>query len=228
MPRTQPTAFDAAYFASAAAPVPQAALTDTVTLLIPGMGTKPPVGIFGLGSLSKAYFALSLLLGIRRWRLIIHMHLEQHSEFEGEPLFFFQLFPESETFWLVRIVWEPVFVFASATILGRALIFQTGLTTYLQIAALALGMKEFITFYRAWEYLRGIMDAKFVGSIIARMFDNKASDHELARIHLASFPQNLQADIRREAVAHIARDLGQEPTPSSTIPNEEGPYEHHS
>jgi hypothetical protein len=73
-----------------------------------------------------------------------------------------------------------------------------------------LAMKEFIVWYRAWEYLRELIDARFAGPIIARMVENRATEDDLAIIHLASFPKNLSPDIRQAAVSHIARAFSAE------------------
>jgi hypothetical protein len=120
---------------------------------------RAPIGLFGIGSMSKLYFILSFIHGIRLWRLVVQMEKEKVSTFEGPPLFFFQLLPKSSSFWFTRIVLEPFFVFIAATILGRLFIFQYGLTHYLQIAALMLAMKQLIEWNRAWEYLRILMDS---------------------------------------------------------------------
>jgi hypothetical protein len=66
-------------------------------------------------------------------------------------------------------------------------------------------MKQYIAWYRAWQYLRELMDAKFLGPIIARMIENNATAEDLATVHLASFPKNLPPEIRQAALTHIAR-----------------------
>lgn len=194
-------------------PLMSAVTTDVLRML--PMQYQPPAGLFSLWSLSKLYFLLSFLHGIRLWRRMLHMETEIHSEYEGEPLPFFQLFPKSDSFWFTRIVLEPAFMLVTATVLGRMYIFQYGLIAYLQVAALALAGKQAIAWFRAWEYLRELMDAKSVAPIIARMIDNRATEKDLATIHLASFPKNVAPDIRQAAVEHIARVFTQEPTEES-------------
>ena len=163
------------------------------------------MGLFSIGSLSKLYFLLSFVHGIRLYRRMIDMSREQNSEFEGPPLPFFHLLPGSGSFWFTRIVLEPAVVFVAATLLEGIFIFQSGLSTYLHFAALALAMKNFIGWYKAWEYLRQLMDMRFAAPIIAKLVENQATEDDLAPIHLASFPKNLSPDIRQAAVSHIAR-----------------------
>jgi len=183
------------------------AVTTGIISMIPLVHVLPPIGLFGIGSLAKLYFLLSIIHGIRIYRLMINPETEEHSEFEGPPLPFFHLLPKSDSFWFTRIVLEPAFVFLTATVLGHMFIFQSGLVTYLQFSAMALAMKGFIGWYRSWEYIRNIMDARFAGPIIAKLADNSATEADLAPIHMASFPKNLPDDIRQAAASHIARAL---------------------
>lgn len=181
-------------------------MADSVTHMIPLRGAPPPPsGLFGIGSLSSLFFFLTFLHGFRLWRRMICMDLEDHSEYEGPPLPFFRLIPGSRSFWFTRIVIEPVFVFIAASVLEGLQLFQSGLASYLHLAALMLAMKNFICWYRAWEYIRKILDSRYVGPIIAKLVENKATEDDLAPMHLASFPKNIAADIRQTAVSHIAR-----------------------
>jgi hypothetical protein len=182
-------------------------LATGIVSMIPLAHVRAPIGMFGVGSLAQAYFLLSLIHAFRIYRRMIHMELEQHSEYEGDPLPIFYLLPKGRSFWFTRIVLEPVFVGVTATLLGHMYIFQSGLVLYLQLAALALMMKQFISWYRSWEFLRILIDARYLGPIIARLAENRASDNDLAQIHMASFPKNVPDEIRRSAASHIAHVL---------------------
>jgi hypothetical protein len=198
-------------------------LTTAMVSMIPFVRVPPPMGLFDIGSLAKAYFLLTVIHGVRIYRLMIHPETEKHSQYEGPALPFFRLLPKADSFWFTRIVLEPALVFAAAIVLGRMYIFTSGLVTYLQFAAMALVMKEFIGWYRSWLYIREVMDATFAGPIVARLAENKASQEELAPLHIASFPENLPDDLRNAAVAHIARVFSPElPIPHQTPPKEEG------
>lgn len=175
--------------------------------LLARMRVPAPQGLYGLGSLSELYFLLSFIHGFRLYRRMFDMSRETNSYFEGPPLFFFSLLPKSQSFWFTRIVWEPLFILVSALLLGRIFIFQSSLVTYLEVSSLALVMKNFIGWYRGWQYMRTILDMRYTAPIIARLSDDQASDDELATIHLASFPKNLPHDIRQAAVEHIARSV---------------------
>ncbi len=186
------------------------AMTRGALSMIPLVHISPPIGLFGIGSLAKLYFLLSLIHGIRIYRLMIHPEMEKHSEFEGPPLPFFYLLPKSSSFWFTRLVWEPLFVFVTATVLGHMFIFQSGLVIYLYLAAMALAMKAFIGWYRSWEYIRNILDTKFAGPIIAKIVDNTATAADLAPLHMTSFPKDLPEDIRKAAASHIAHALSRD------------------
>jgi hypothetical protein len=173
--------------------------------MIPFTHVPQPRGLFDIGSLARLYFLLSFVHNFRLYRRMIHMELEDHSQFEGPPLPFFYLLPKSRNFWFTRIVLEPVFVLLAATVLEDLFIIQSGLALYLRFVALALAMKNFIGWYRAWEFLRNLLDTRNAGPIIAKLVENKASEEDLAPIHLASFPKNIAPEIRRAAAAHIAR-----------------------
>jgi hypothetical protein len=195
---------------------------DSFVHMIPFTGAAPPpLGLFGIGSLSSLYFFLSFLHAFRLWRRMIYMDLEQHSEYEGPPLPFFRLIPGSGSFWVTRIVFEPLFVFIGATLLQGVQIIQSGLATYLHMAALMLAMKNFICWYRNWEYIRKILDTRFVGPIIAKLVENKATASDLAPIHLASFPKNISPELRQSAASHIARAFSAENTPPPNTDKDE-------
>jgi hypothetical protein len=199
---------------------------DSVVSMIPfSAPARPPAGLFSIGSLSSLYFFLVFLHGFRLWRRMIHMELEEHSEFEGPPLPFFHLIPGGRSFWFTRIVIEPVFVFILATLLEGSRIFQSGLATYLHIAALMLAMKNFICWYRAWEYVRKLMDARHVSPIIAKLLENKATEDDLAPIHLASFPKTIGSDLRQAAASHIARSFSAGTQASPSFPEKAGSHE---
>lgn len=183
-----------------------ASAADGLIGMIPFHGDVPrPVGMFGIGSLSSLYFFLIFLHSFRLWRRMIYPHLEDHSEYEGPALPFFHLIPGSGSFWFTRIIIEPAFVFVGSTVLEGTHIFQSGLSTYLHLAAFMLMVKEFIGWYRGWEYIRKMLDAKFLGPIIAKLLENRASPDELAKGHFVAFPKNLSADVRNAAVACLTR-----------------------
>jgi hypothetical protein len=197
-------------------------LATSVTHTFPFAGASPPPALFGLGSLSKLYFLLSFLHGFRLYRRMIHMETEEHSEFEGPALPFFRLIPGSGSFWFTRIVLEPACVFIAATLLERMLIVESGLATYLQVAAVALVIKNFIGWHRAWQYLRKLMDMRFAGPIVAKLVQGHATQEELAAIHLASFPKNVAPEMRKAAASHIARLFSpgeQIPAASTPVPS---------
>lgn len=174
----------------------------------------PPPGLFGIGSLSKLFFLLCAVHGVRTYFRMFRISSEENSRYEGPPLFFFGLLPWGGNFWFTRLVLEPSFVLLTATILQRLFIFQSSLAHYLQFAALCLAMRQFISWYRAWEFLREVLDARFTGPILAKFVDNSASQDELNSLHLASLPKDLNPELRRATAAHIARVV----SPGTTIP----------
>jgi hypothetical protein len=189
-------------------------IATAMTQMIPFVRVSGPAGMFGMGSFTSLFFIAGAVHGFRTWRRMIHMELEENSTFEGPALFFFALLPKGSSFWFVRIVYEPAFVFAVAIVLGNLLIIQFPLVLYLQFAALFLAMKQYISWYRTWAFIRHLMDTANVGPVIAKIVNNTATDDELARVHLASLPTNLPPDMRRATVAHIARAF------SATMPEE--------
>ncbi len=192
-----------------------------ITHMIPFSGpAMPPPGLFGLASLSSLYFFLVLLHGIRLYRRMIYMDLEQHSQYEGPALPFFRMIPGGRSFWLTRIVLEPVFVFVLASVLESISVIQSGLSFYLHIAALMLAMRNFIYWYRVWELIRSWMDVAAAGPIISKFANNKATEDDLAPIHLASLPKDLSPDMRQAAVSYIARVLGAFTTTKTEIKEE--------
>jgi len=173
--------------------------------MIPLLNVPAPIGMFGLADFAKVFFLASSVHGVRLYLRMIHMEREQHSEYEGPALPFFQLLPKGKSFWFTRIVLEPAFVFVLSIVLADLFIAQTDLVLYLRFAALALLMKNFIAWFRAWEYLRRLLDTRISAPLINKLINNEASEEELATIHLASFPKNIEPEIRQAALTQIAR-----------------------
>ena len=113
--------------------------------------------------------------------------------------------PWARSFHVTRIIVEPTLILIASVVLQDLLFIQSSLAIYLRVAALALSMKSFVCWYRSWEYLRDVLDAKNAGPIIARLASDSASDDDLAAINLASFPKDVAPDLRAEAVVSIAR-----------------------
>jgi hypothetical protein len=190
------------------------ATATAVTNIVPFMARVVPAqAMFDLASFSKLYFLLCFVHGFRLYRRMLRMELEAHSEFEGPPLPFFHLIPGSKSFWFTRIVLESAFVLIAAILLQNLFIIQSGLASFLEFAALCLAMKNFIGWYRGWEFLRKILDTRNAGPIIAKLVEDRATQDDLAQIHIASFPKNISPDLRQAAAAHIARVY----SPDSTI-----------
>ena len=89
------------------------------------------------------------------------VELEENSVYEGPALPIFRIIPGS--FWMVRIVYEPVFVFALALVLTNFFILQSSAAHYLMLAAVLLAMKNYVAWYKTWEFLRNMMDLRFAG-----------------------------------------------------------------
>ena len=58
---------------------------------------------------------------------------------------------------------------------------------YLLICAAALAFKNYLCWYQAWLQLRTMMDTKFAGPLVAKAVTGKATEKELAAVHLAGF-----------------------------------------
>jgi hypothetical protein len=156
--------------------------------------------------MTELFFIASFVHGLRIWRLMIHPEREMNSMYEGPPLPFFLLLPNAG-FWTIRIVYEPLFVFGLSMVLAKLFIIQAPLTLYLQLAALMLAMKQFVAWFKFWSVSRNLLDAANVAPIISRIVDNKATDDDMARIHMASLPTNLPPDVRKATIAHLAREF---------------------
>ena len=90
-------------------------------------------------------------------------------------------------------------------VLEDLFLIQPSLAIYLRVAALALATKNAVTWYRAWEHTRILLDNKAAADIVARLVEDKATPSELAEIHLVTFPQDLPPEMKAEAADSIAR-----------------------
>jgi len=201
-------------------------MAGALTSLLPGGRMALPRGMFGLSDLSRFFFLGALVHGIRVWRRMIRPETEQISTFEGPPLPFFYLIPKATSFWFCRIVLEPAFLFVASVVLSTLYILQPSAAFYLQLAAIALAMKQYVAWYQQWQYIREVMDTRFVAPILAKLAENKATDAELANAHLAAFPKDLSPDLRRGTVAHLARIFSPEANaPQASEPDQQNSTE---
>ena len=70
---------------------------------------------------------------------------------------------------------EPLFLFLLAIVLQDFLIIQSPLAFYFQIAALALMGKNFVGWFRNWQYLRIQLDIRNAAPIIARLIEDHST-----------------------------------------------------
>ena len=180
-------------------------ITTAAGQMIPFVRFRGPVGLYGFGSMTELFFLAAFVHGIRVWRRMIDMSREANSIFEGPPLPIFGWLPNGRSFFLVRIVYEPLCVYIVSTVLATLLIIQGPLMLYLQAASLFLAMKNYIAWYKLWAYIRNLMDMANAAPTIAKFVTNSASDEELARVHLASLPKNLPPDIHKAAASYVSR-----------------------
>ena len=203
--------------------VPVTALAAALMIFLPLIGNMlmwlghlilfvnipPPRGMVDFATFEELYFAFSAFHAYRLWQRMIHMEREPNSQHEGPPLPFFHFIPWFSSFWKTRILAEPLLVFLAAIVLRDFLIIQSPLAFYLQIAALALMGKNFVAWFRNWQYLRVQLDIRNAAPIIARLVEDQATEEELNQIHLASFPKNIDPEIRKATAIHIARTFNE-------------------
>jgi hypothetical protein len=178
-------------------------MADSFSHMLPFMGFTRLTGMFGIGTLSKLYFAGSFIQGFRIWRLMMSPQREKISHYEGAALPIFRVLPGS--FFTVRIIYEPLFVLVMTLVLQNFFILQDSAVHYLVIAAVMLAMKEYVAWFKSWEALRDIMDAANTGPIIAKIVDNTATDDEYAQIHVASLPKDLSNEFRQSTADRLKR-----------------------
>lgn len=170
--------------------------------MIPFAQFRGPVGLIGIGGISRLFFLGTFAHGFRVWRRMLDMSREENSLYEGPPLLFFRRLPFS--FWVIRIVIEPAFVFTLSVVLPNFFILEPSAAHFLALSAICLAMKQYVAWYMQWQFIRGLLDSRHAGPIIAKIVEGRATQDEMARVHLASFPKNLPDDIRRAAAIHIA------------------------
>jgi hypothetical protein len=73
--------------------------------------------------------------------------------------------------------------------------------------AVALAMKNFIAWYRAFCFLRDILDGQAAAPIIGKIARAEATQEEMARINVASFPRDISPTLRQDAANALARFL---------------------
>jgi hypothetical protein len=97
-----------------------------------------------------------------------------------------------------------LFVLVCSIALEDLFIIQHPLGLYLRVAAFALMVKSFISWYGYWEFKRIQMDIGNTAPALAELMNNKSSPED-AKPNFASLPRNIDPEIRRAAASRIAR-----------------------
>ncbi|MEQ1883693.1 MAG: hypothetical protein ABL967_01435 [Bryobacteraceae bacterium] len=145
-------------------------------------------GIFG----GRAYGAFALVIaiwcgcvynGFRIWRLMLHPQQEKDSEREGDPIV------ELSSSWAIqRIVYEPLGILIAAILFKLIGIFNLILALCVAASAAALCLKNIITWYEAWTYLRDMLDQQGRIPIIQAISAGQPVPKSIGRFTLSSIP----------------------------------------
>jgi hypothetical protein len=172
-----------------------------VSHMVPGLQVPAPAGMLDFSVVVRVFFIASAIHSIRIFRRMIYPETEELSTFEVPPLPIFLIIPKGSNFWICRIIIEPLSIFFLSGLLQKTLIIQSPVALFLQISALMLSMKQYIGWFRSWQYQRNLLDMAFLGPIVGKMVNDTATQDDAARVHVASLPP----DIRKATAARMAR-----------------------
>jgi len=164
--------------------------------ILPFLSPPPPRGMFGLGSFSELYLLVSFAQGIRVWRKILHPELEAHSQSAGPALPFFAWLWKGDSYYAVRIFWEPLFVWLLSIVLEDIYIIQHPLALYLRVAAFALMLKSTVAFHQEWEHFRIRRDVQVEAPRIAAFMNQQTAAGDDEPIPIAGYPEAVPDDAR--------------------------------
>jgi cbb3-type cytochrome oxidase subunit 3 len=164
----------------------------------------PPSGLYNILSLAQLFFFGMIFHTFRSFRRMRNLSLELNSTYEGPALPFFALLPGGKSFWMVRLVLEPIAVIVIAYTLNHLGIFDNQLEGYLIFAAICMATKSYLHWFKAWETIRKILDAKYLAPVLSGMINGTAEDNALDQFHYASFPKHLPPDVHRAAIQQLA------------------------
>ncbi len=161
-------------------------------------------GIFG----GKAYGSLILVIaiwsgcvynGFRIWKLMLHPEQEKDSEREGEPIL-----KLSDSWAIQRIVYEPLAILIAAILFKLIGVFNLILTLCVVASAAALCLKNIITWYEAWTYLRDMLDQQGRIPIIQAISAGKPAPTTIGRFTLSSIPVGTSAKTQAVIASGLA------------------------
>jgi hypothetical protein len=174
---------------------------------LPGMGAGGGRGLIGLGWLAVLFFAVNLYHRWRCWRLMLHPEREDYAQWEGRPLPFFALLPFGKSFWMVRIIHEPLLVVTGALVLRIIGVVNTQALIFLAVSAVFLCVKNNFAWYYNWRQLRIAMDTRYAGPRFAGYVNGTATEEELVKVHLAGFPKNVTRSVKAAVVSRVGGGL---------------------
>jgi hypothetical protein len=115
-------------------------------------------GLIGIGWVYAAFQIGLWLHYLHVINVMIHPEKERDSREDGVPLAFWKLLPYGSSWNVVRFVYEPGLLIGAGVIGMLIHLFTRTVGLYLVIAGLALVVKVSIIWFRAWQWIRDILD----------------------------------------------------------------------
>jgi hypothetical protein len=115
-------------------------------------------GLIGMGTLYLVFQLLYWLHVIHVVRVFANPEKEEISYEDGKPAPFWKLLLKGQSWAMVRFVYEPLTMLGLGIVLPVLGILTPAAGMYFVFGAFALFLKTLFIYYKAWEYLRDILD----------------------------------------------------------------------
>lgn len=136
----------------------------------------------------------------RIYKLVIDPVKEHDSMTDGPPLPIFKLLPHGDNWAWVRMVWEPLAVCATATLMGLLGLVPYLFVPFLWACAFALFMRAAYTYWEGWRYCRELLDQINHAPIIQAIADGAQPPEKLGRTLFSSIPASTPPN-QKKAIA---------------------------
>lgn len=175
-------------------------------------------GKFGHGLIGMGIFYLILVAFT--WRhyfhvisMIVKPWKEKLSREDGKPLIFIRALPRGDTWAMARFVYEPGLFIGLAAVLTPLHIITPLVGGYFVAGAIALIVRSAFVYYRAWSYVRDILDNFNLTSELFGGANEAGSEEQIRRSIEEAFkrvPSTVPREVYKTVVGHAKASLPKE------------------
>jgi hypothetical protein len=145
-------------------------------------GGRHAAGLIGMGVFYLVQWAFTWKHYLHVIYVIMHPDKEEMSREDGEALPFIKAFPKGDKWAMERFVYEPSLLLVLGVVLTALHVVTLLVGGYMVVGAVAMMLRAVCIYFKAWEYIRDILDDYAVGVRLAGGRNTPAGEEAMRRV----------------------------------------------